>query len=129
MQITLNQNELERAVKNHLMASGITGEIGKIDFTATRGSEGVVTTIDLADEEGEEDVVVVRKASPKKAPKEKAAPVAEKEADETTPVADDEAEADTADAELDVDATPESADTTVEAEPAPATGNPNSLFG
>lgn len=125
MQITLNQSELERAVKTHLVANGITGTIGNIDFTATRGSEGVVTTIDLA-EEGEADEVV--KKTPKKASK-KAAPVAKKEAAEPEPEVEDDAEADTADAELDVDSTPESADTAVAAEPAPATGNPNSLFG
>ena len=47
MQMTLNQEHLETAVRNYMETIGLNLPVVDVDFTATRGSEGIVTAITL----------------------------------------------------------------------------------
>ena len=49
MQIKLTESELENAVRSYIRDSGITGLIGEIDFTATRGNEGIITNVQIGE--------------------------------------------------------------------------------
>jgi hypothetical protein len=48
MQISIEQDELELAVRDYVQKMGISRSIGEIDFTATRGTgSGIRTTIEV----------------------------------------------------------------------------------
>jgi hypothetical protein len=49
MQIQLKQPELEAAVRAYIELSGILRPIGAISFTASRGTDGMVTEIEVLD--------------------------------------------------------------------------------
>jgi hypothetical protein len=49
MQITLKQTELERAVIDYIGKMGISREVGEVAFSATRGAEGIMTTVEVGD--------------------------------------------------------------------------------
>jgi hypothetical protein len=49
MQITLKQAELELAVRDYIQTVGISGNIGEVNFTPTRGTEGIVTSIEVGE--------------------------------------------------------------------------------
>ena len=50
MQISIEQDELELAVRDYVQKMGISRSIGEIDFTATRGTgSGIRTTIEVGD--------------------------------------------------------------------------------
>lgn len=46
MQITLKQTELEVAVRDYIENMGIN-HVGEISFSATRGAEGITTTVEV----------------------------------------------------------------------------------
>ena len=47
MQITLKQAELEVAVRDYIRTMGIASQIGEVAFSATRGAEGITTTVEV----------------------------------------------------------------------------------
>lgn len=51
MQIQLKQPELEAAVRAYIELSGIIRPVGAISFTASRGTDGMVTEIEILPEE------------------------------------------------------------------------------
>lgn len=48
MLITLNQDELETAVRDYVQKMGVSASISKVDFTAGRGPQGITTEIELS---------------------------------------------------------------------------------
>lgn len=50
MKITIDQQELEQAVRDYVRKNGVTREVEAIDFTASRGEAGTVTTVTLGSE-------------------------------------------------------------------------------
>lgn len=50
MQLSIEQSELETAVRQYVEGQGIARAIETIDFSATRGDRGIITTIDFADQ-------------------------------------------------------------------------------
>jgi hypothetical protein len=49
MQFTMKQSELITAVKDYVAKIGINCQVTEVDFTATRGADGIITTIDIGD--------------------------------------------------------------------------------
>lgn len=50
MQITLKQAELESAVRDYIQNNvGISRHIGEVNFTPTRGSEGIITSVEVGE--------------------------------------------------------------------------------
>ena len=47
MKITIEQAELEQAVRDYVLKNGIRREVKAIEFTASRGDAGTVTTVEL----------------------------------------------------------------------------------
>lgn len=47
MNITLQQADIERAIRRYVNDIGFTGEVDTIEFTATRGEKGLIASIDL----------------------------------------------------------------------------------
>lgn len=47
MNISMNQAELEEAVRAHIAMTGLNCDINSITFTATRGDAGIVTEVEL----------------------------------------------------------------------------------
>lgn len=47
MRLTLNQPEIEQAVRDYLEAQGFSRDIGAIDFTAGRGTTGLYAEINF----------------------------------------------------------------------------------
>lgn len=47
MQIKLTETELKLAVRSFIRNSGITSPIDEIEFLATRGNEGITTTVTI----------------------------------------------------------------------------------
>jgi len=81
MQITLKQADLETAVRDFVAKMGISAELGDVNFTATRGSEGIVTDVSVGE---------VRSANVTRITETAAAPVkAEKEEAIAAPAKDD----------------------------------------
>lgn len=53
MNITLNQTEIEKALRNFIIDMGVTAEVHKIQFTAGRGSTGITAELALDEEASE----------------------------------------------------------------------------
>ena len=49
MQITLKQAELESAVRDYITKIGIARPVGEVNFTPTRGNEGIVTSVEVGE--------------------------------------------------------------------------------
>ena len=47
MQIHLKEADLKTAVKDFIKKMGVSRPVDEIDFTATRGADGVLTTVEL----------------------------------------------------------------------------------
>jgi hypothetical protein len=47
MQITLKQDELELAVRSYIRTMGMNFEVSSVKFTPTRGSDGIVTEVEI----------------------------------------------------------------------------------
>lgn len=47
MNLTMDQTELEEAVRAHIAKTGLNCDISSITFTATRGDAGIVTEVKL----------------------------------------------------------------------------------
>ena len=47
MQIQLKEEELKVAVQGYIMSMGITGPVGEVNFSATRGPGGIVTEVEI----------------------------------------------------------------------------------
>tara|TARA_B110000285_G_scaffold209882_1_gene251257 strand:- start:119 stop:433 length:315 start_codon:yes stop_codon:yes gene_type:complete len=48
MQIHLKEADLKTAVKDFIAKMGVSRPVGTIEFTATRGADGVLTTVELS---------------------------------------------------------------------------------
>lgn len=48
MQIHLKEADLKMAVKDFIKKMGVSRPVNEIDFTATRGADGVLTTVELS---------------------------------------------------------------------------------
>ena len=70
MQLTLQQPELEEAVRQFVQNSGMSGGIGPVSFTAGRGENGLTAELELLPAEQTAEAVAVDpvpvQASPKK---------------------------------------------------------------
>jgi hypothetical protein len=49
MQITLKQSHIEAAIRDFVAKAGITFDVDEINFTAGRGKDGLIATVDLED--------------------------------------------------------------------------------
>ena len=60
MQLTLNQNEIEQAIKNYVGNLGValSGKDVDITLVAGRGEKGITATLDITDHEIQMDVKV-----------------------------------------------------------------------
>lgn len=59
MQIHLKEADLKTAVKDFIAKMGVTRPVGNIDFTATRGADGVLTTVELSIDGPDTNVVTI----------------------------------------------------------------------
>lgn len=87
MQITLNQQHIEAAIKDYMTKAGMTFEVESIDFTAGRGKTGLTASVEMEDpfshmlpDQNNDAPVEEKEAKPStaKAPKGKDEPVKEK---------------------------------------------------
>ena len=49
MQITLKQAHIEAAIRDYVAKAGITFPVDSIDFTASRGKDGMTATVEMED--------------------------------------------------------------------------------
>lgn len=49
MQISLKQSHIEAAIRDFVAKAGITFDVDEINFTAGRGKDGLIATVDLED--------------------------------------------------------------------------------
>lgn len=100
MQITLKQAHIEAAIRDYVAKAGITFPVDSIDFTASRGKDGMTATVEMEDPFLIDPTPVAPPkavkavASPKRETRDE--PAAEAEQEEATPdqafVADEEEE-------------------------------------
>jgi hypothetical protein len=95
MQITLKQDELETAVRSYINTMGMNFEVSTVKFTPTRGSDGIVTEIEIGASASVASAVVTAIDSVVEKVKDVAADVADAvtgEADDVSETDDEEGE-------------------------------------